>query len=80
MEKMAKPTNYGVIIVPYFVWKTNYISPFTYGPKKTCGYVFMLVMILYKKPPLQLFYHDESLDLKNGHYEPIIFDIFHGYM
>jgi hypothetical protein len=46
MEKMAKPTNYGVINVPYFVWKTNYIGPFTYGPKKTCGYVFMLVMIL----------------------------------
>jgi hypothetical protein len=25
------------------------------------------------KAPLQLFYHDESLDLKNGPYEPIIF-------
>jgi hypothetical protein len=37
---------YRVIIVPYFAWKTNYIGPSTYGPKKTFGYVFMLVMIL----------------------------------
>jgi hypothetical protein len=28
---------YKVIIVPNFAWKTNYIGPSTYGPKKTCG-------------------------------------------
>ncbi len=41
---------YRVIIVPYFAWKTNHIGPSTYGPKKICGYVFLLVMNLKQKP------------------------------
>ncbi len=37
---------YKVIIVPYFAWKTNYIGPSTYGPKKNVIMFFLLVMNL----------------------------------
>jgi hypothetical protein len=37
---------YRVIIVPYFAWKSNYIGPSTYGPKKHVAMFSLLVMNL----------------------------------
>jgi hypothetical protein len=63
---------YGVIIVPYFFWKIIYIGPYMFGQK---NYVicFWVGDDFISNNTLQLFYHDNMVNARNGHYEPITF-------
>jgi hypothetical protein len=61
-----------VIIMPYFVWQIIYIGP-SMSSKQNCVICFRAGDDFISNITLQWLYHDDMVNARNGHYEPITF-------